>query len=241
MNILVGRFLLKDIPMVYGRQDDIYSFIKGEIGKEKLWIVTLNALMYMEYLKGNEYSEAISKASFSIPDGVGIVKLLKKKGIETERCPGIDTMKYLLELSHMNNYRIFLLGSEESIVKQAAERMEKMFKVNIVGYHHGYFDINNEGEVVRKINDSKTDLLFVGMGIPKQEFFILRNFEMLEAKLMMGVGGSFDVFAGVTKRAPLFFQKVGLEWFYRMLEEPHRIKKIPDLFKFYVNLYRTKK
>jgi len=237
---LVGKFLLEDIPMIYGNQDDIYSFIKDQIGKEKLWIVTLNALMYMEYLKGNEYSKAISKASFSIPDGVGIVKLLKKKGIETERCPGIDTMKYLLELSVVNNYRIFLLGSKENVVKQASERIEKMFKVNIVGYHHGYFDENNEKEVVRKINDSKTDLLFVGMGIPKQESFILRNYQVLETKLMMGVGGSLDVFAGVTKRAPVYFQKFGLEWLYRMFEEPHRFKKLPDLIKFYMNLYRNK-
>jgi N-acetylglucosaminyldiphosphoundecaprenol N-acetyl-beta-D-mannosaminyltransferase len=240
VKVLVGQFLLKDIPMIYGSQNDIYSFIEDQIGKEKLWIVTLNALMYMEYLKGNDYSRAISKASFSIPDGVGIVKLLKKKGIETERCPGIDTMKYLLELSQISNYRIFLLGSEEDVVKRAAQTIEKMFNVNIVGFHHGYFDINAEGEVVQKINDSKTDLLFVGMGIPKQESFIFRNYETLEAKLMMGVGGSFDVFAGITKRAPLFFQKLGLEWLYRMFEEPHRFKKLPDLFKFYMNLYRNK-
>jgi len=240
VKVLVGQFLLKDIPMIYGSQEDIYSYIEDQIEKEKLWIVTLNALMYIEYLKGNDYSKVISKASFSIPDGVGIVKLLKKKGIETERCPGIDTMKYLLEVSQMSNYKIFLLGSEEDVVKLAAQAIEKMFRVNIVGFHDGYFDINAEREVVKKINDSKADLLFVGMGIPKQESFIFRNYEALQAKLMMGVGGSFDVFAGVTKRAPLFFQKLGLEWLYRMFEEPHRFKKLPDLFKFYVNLYRNK-
>ena len=85
------EYLLNSLTILCGEKKEIYNFIAEKLFLEdKLWIVTLNALMYMEYIKGNEYSVALKEASFSIPDGVGIVKLLKKKGIETERCPGYD-------------------------------------------------------------------------------------------------------------------------------------------------------
>lgn len=241
VNILLKEYILHSLPVLCGEKNEIYNFIAERLFLEdKLWIVTLNALMYMEYLKGNEYSEALKKASFSIPDGVGIVKLLKKKGIETERCPGYDTMEFLLRLSKERNYNVYLLGSKEDAVKRASDNIVNKFGISIVGYHHGYFDWNMEEEIVEDINNKKVDLLFVGMGIPKQEIFIKRNIETIDAKLLMGVGGSFDVLAGEVKRAPQFYQKLGLEWLYRMVKEPRRIKKIPDLVKFYLRMFQNK-
>jgi N-acetylglucosaminyldiphosphoundecaprenol N-acetyl-beta-D-mannosaminyltransferase len=241
VNILPIEYLLNSLTILCGEKKEIYNFIAEKLFLEdKLWIVTLNALMYMEYIKGNEYSVALKEASFSIPDGVGIVKLLKKKGIETERCPGYDTMEFLLRLSTKQNYKVYLLGSTEEAVKKASENIVNKFGTAIVGYHHGYFDWNMESEIVEDINNKKADLVFVGMGIPKQEIFIKRNIESINAKLLMGVGGSFDVLAGEVKRAPQFYQKLGLEWFYRMIKEPRRIKKIPDLVKFYLRMFQNK-
>lgn len=238
MTVLIEHFNLQDLKILYGAQEEIYTHIKNQINKEKLWIVTLNALMYMEYMKDNDYSKAIKNASFSIPDGIGIVKLLKRKGIDTERCPGIDTMNFLLNLSKEKGYGVYLLGSFEESVKKAVKTIENDFKIKVSGYHNGYFEEHQEEEIVKNINESKADLLFVGMGIPKQEIFIFRNYKKLNVKLMMGVGGSFDVIGGSVKRAPAFYQKLGLEWLYRMFEEPHRFKKLPILLKFYINLYR---
>jgi len=237
---LPTQYVLNNLSILCGEKDEIYTYIAERLKEDKLWIVTLNALMYMEYLKMNEYSEALKMSTFSIPDGVGIVKLLKKKGIETERCPGFDTMEFLLHLSKERNYNIYLLGSKEEVVKKASDNIIKDFGTSIVGYHHGYFDWSLEEEVVKDINEKNTDLLFVGMGIPKQEIFIKRNIEKINARLLMGVGGSFDVLAGEVKRAPQFYQKLGLEWLYRMIKEPHRIKKIPDLIKFYLRIFQNK-
>ncbi|PWJ96169.1 N-acetylmannosaminyltransferase [Oceanotoga teriensis] len=229
---------LDGIDMLTGNRDEIIKIIKESINNnEKTWIITLNALMYMEYLNNETYKQAIKKANYSIPDGIGIVKYLRKRGVFSERCTGIDTMKEICDYSSKNKLRIFLLGSKENYVFKATEKIEEEFGVKVSGYSDGFFDQTREKNIVDKINESKADVLFVGMGIPKQEDFILRNIDNINCKFFMGVGGSIDVFSGEMKRAPVFYQKIGAEWLYRMIVEPKRFKKLPELFKFYSKIY----
>ena len=172
------EYLLNSLTILCGEKKEIYNFIAEKLFLEdKLWIVTLNALMYMEYIKGNEYSVALKEASFSIPDGVGIVKLLKKKGIETERCPGYDTMEFLLRLSTKQNYKVYLLGSTEEAVKKASENIVNKFGTAIVGYHHGYFDWNMESEIVEDINNKK-QILFCRNGYSKARNFYKEKYRI---------------------------------------------------------------
>jgi N-acetylglucosaminyldiphosphoundecaprenol N-acetyl-beta-D-mannosaminyltransferase len=225
------------LKLLSGKKDDMWNFIKRKLdSNEKVWVVTLNALMFLEYFKNDEYKYELQNSTISIPDGIGVVKYLEKWGYHTERCPGIDTM---LKICEWQNHKIFLLGSKPGIPEKAKEHLEKKFpNISIVGTHHGYFD--DDSEVIDMINNSGAEILFVGMGVPRQEEFIYKNLHKLNVKMAMGVGGSIDVISGKISRAPKLFQIFGLEWLYRMLREPKRFKKFPDLMNFYFKVYRSK-
>lgn len=224
---------ISNMNILIGKNKDVFDFIVDYFKKNKTWIITINSLMYIEYLKNLDYQKCFNKASFSIPDGVGIVNKLNKKNLNTERITGIDTLEKLFELSSKNNYNVYLLGSKLKYVKSAAEKTNLKYKDIIKGYRDGYFNEKEEQKIVEDINKLNIDILFVGMGIPNQELFLLRNYDNLNIRLAMGVGGSFDVISDHIPRAPNFFQKLGLEWFYRIIKEPKRLNKIPDLIKFY--------
>ena len=229
---------LQNITFLTGKKLDVFQHIQECIQLDKkVWITTVNALMFLEYLKNNIYSQAIEKASFSVPDGIGVVKYLKKNGYKTDRCPGIETMDFLCGFASQKKYTVYLLGSRRETVSAAAKKLTEKYGITIAGFHDGYFSSSEDTDIVNDINSKNADLVFVGMGIPKQEEFILRNFDYLNVKAIMGVGGSIDVFAGQVKRAPVFFQKLGMEWLFRMLEDPKRFRKLPDLINFYIKVY----
>lgn len=234
MTQMIQLFGLK---LLSGKKEEMWNFIKRKINSdEKVWVVTLNALMFLEYFKNDEYKYELQNATISIPDGIGVVKYLEKWGYTTERCPGIDTM---LKICEWQEHKIFLLGSQPGIANKAKKHLENKYPdISIVGTHHGYFD--NTEEVINRINNSGAEILFVGMGVPKQEEFIYKNIHRLNVKLAMGVGGSIDVISGKIPRAPKLFQFFGLEWLYRMLREPKRFRKFPDLMNFYFKIYRSK-
>ena len=229
---------LQNITFLTGKKLDVLEHIQECVQQDKkVWIMTVNALMFMEYLKNDIYTQAIKKASFSVPDGIGVVKYLKKNGYKTDRCPGIETMDFLCKLASHKKYTVYLLGSRGDTVSIAAQKLMETYGITVAGFHDGYFSSSEETDIVNDINSKNTDLVFVGMGIPKQEEFILRNFDYLNVKAIMGVGGSIDVFAGQVKRAPIFFQKLGMEWLFRMIEDPKRFRKLPDLINFYIKVY----
>ena len=159
-------------------------------------------------------------------DGMGIVLGARFLGYNIpERVAGIDLFLKLISMSAKNNYPIYLLGSKDEVVKNTASKLESLYpKINIAGYHHGYF-WENEEEIVEKIKASGAKLLFVAITSPKKENFINRWKEKLGVTFVMGVGGTFDVVSGKVKRAPLWMQKYGLEWFFRIIQEPRRMWK----------------
>jgi N-acetylglucosaminyldiphosphoundecaprenol N-acetyl-beta-D-mannosaminyltransferase len=138
---------------------------------------------------------------------------------------GIDLFLNLLKLAKAQGYPVYLLGAKEENLRLCVANIRKQFRgLQIAGFHHGYFG-DDEEKVVREIRESGATLLFVAIPSPKKENFIARWKEDLGVKFVMGVGGSFDVVAGVTKRAPRWMQKAGLEWFYRLVQEPRRMWK----------------
>lgn len=144
-----------------------------------------------------------------------------------ERVAGIDLMGDLVKLAHENNYKIFLFGAKEEVVKKVVEIYSNKYSNELIaGYRNGYFNEGEEASIAKEIADSGAHMLFVAITSPFQENFMFNNKEVLKSvNFKMGVGGSFDVISGMTKRAPVWMQKNGLEWFYRFLQEPKRMWK----------------
>ena len=153
-------------------------------------------------------------------------KLIEKKlGLE-KRLPGIEMMESILKYCNNAKKSIYLLGSNSENVEKAAKNIQKIYpNIVISGYHDGYFDDTEELRIVDKINEVKPDILFVAMGAPKQEKWMYKHRKILNVKVSMGVGGALDVWAGAVKRAPKLFRKIGLEWLYRIITNPKRIKR----------------
>jgi len=146
----------------------------------------------------------------------------------------------LLDYANENNLSIYFLGTQDEILEKVIERIEKEYPgIEIAGYHNGFF--KEENEVLEDLKDKKFDILFVAMGSPKQEYFIYDNFDKIDAKIFMGVGGSFDVFSGKFKRAPNLIRKLGLEWLYRFILEPRkRFPRVIQLFNFMILVFKER-
>jgi len=229
------------IKITYGKREEIISEIERRLNNgEKMFIVTLNVSILMEAMKDPSYRKILEEASMVIPDGSGIVWALDViANVKTDRVTGIDTMTHLCELSKRKGWKVYLLGAREDVAKKACENLRRN-GVNVVGYHHGYFE--KDGEVIVEILSKKPDLLFVGMGVPKQERWIHEHFKKIPVRLAMGVGGSIDVVSGRKKRAPEFVQKMKLEWLYRFLQSPWNKRKIPfQIMKFVFLVLRERK
>lgn len=196
-------------------------------------IVTPDSPAIITALEDKDYRKVLEEADMVVPDGIGIVIMSKLLGQSIKkRLPGIELMNAMLERAAFYGRKVFLLGAKEGVAEKAAKNMEFAFPgIKVVGAYHGYFNENEEGKVIAKIREAKPDYLFVAMGVPKQEKWIYKNKDKLGVPIMMGVGGSFDVWAGDVKRAPLIFRKLGLEWLYRAFKEPWRWKKIIKLYR----------
>ncbi|MCX8095090.1 MAG: WecB/TagA/CpsF family glycosyltransferase [Caldisericia bacterium] len=211
-------------------KEKIISFLKED---KKRIITPINPEKIVRSLNDNKLKEILENSDLLLPDGYGIVIASKILGIGIkERITGIDMFEALIEYGDKANLSIYFLGAKDESVKGVVERVKKEYRgVKIVGYHNGFF--NTSDEVINDMRNKKIDFLFVAMGSPKQEYFIYDNLKYIDAKVFMGVGGSFDVFSGKIKRAPKLIRKLGLEWFYRFLLEPKkRFPRVLLLIKF---------
>lgn len=215
-----------------------YNELKDKIDKDiknksKSFIVAINPEKILKARNDEKLRKLLNNATYQIPDGIGVVYASKlKKGKISSRITGIDSMEMLCSLSNDKGYKIFMYGAKDEIISKAKQNLEKKYKnINIVGYINGYEKDNKK--IIRAINKSKADIVFVALGSPKQEIWITENMDKLCASIFQGVGGSFDVFSGNIKRAPKWMQKSGLEWFYRLIKEPKRIFRQVKLVKFF--------
>lgn len=226
------RVNLFDLPITVTERQELLNLLVERISsRRKTFVVTANASIVVKAVEDNFYRRALQGADLIFPDGIGVVWAIKKiHKRQAQRITGIETMIELCKVAQERCWRVFLLGAKAEVVARAAENLNKRFGNIVCGYHHGYFA---DDEPVELINKTGADILFVGMGVPKQELWISENLSKLGAVFAMGVGGSFDVVSGFKKRAPRFVQKLHLEWLYRFLQSPLDKKNVPrDVLKF---------
>lgn len=176
-----------------------------------------------------EYARILADADLVIPDGIGIIHAAKILGTPLKgRVPGIDFAAALMGRMAETGKRLFLLGAAPGVAEQAAANLQAAHPgLVICGTHDGYFQ--EDGPVVQRIRDARADVVFVCLGFPKQEKWIAAHGKETGARLLIGLGGSLDVFAGKVERAPEQFQKLGLEWLYRLVKQPSRIGRMAKL------------
>jgi len=208
----------------------IDSFLQS---KNKHYVVTPNPEFLVAATKDKKFREILNYADLSIADGVGLTLAAKFLGQRLLRFTGADLVGYLCELAEQKNYPVFLLGGGPDIARQTAENLRLNFpQLKITGTESGgQVDSagrqNNTADIINKINQARPKILFVAFGQVKQEKWIFNNLDQLNSvKVAIGVGGAFDFIAGRLKRAPKLLQRIGLEWLYRLIQEPARYKRI---------------
>ncbi|WGW12164.1 WecB/TagA/CpsF family glycosyltransferase [Saxibacter everestensis] len=185
----------------------------------------LNAANVLLALDDADMRTAIETSEIVNADGQSVLWATRFLGVPVpERVSGIDLMLQLVEKASEKNYTVYLLGASPKVNAKVREIFQ-VRGVHVVGARDGYWSTAEEAAVVSDIADSTPDLLFLAMPSPKKEAFVLAHRAQLNTGLAFGVGGSFDVVAGLTKRAPRILQKLGLEWFFRMVQEPRRLLK----------------
>ncbi|GAB4458130.1 MAG: WecB/TagA/CpsF family glycosyltransferase [Armatimonadaceae bacterium] len=199
-------------------------------------IVTADASMVMTYREDPEFAAIIEAADLITPDGAGILWATRRLGTPvTAKVSGVDLSDRCCAQSSTKGWRIFFFGAAPHVAEEAAGRiLARHPGAQIVGFRDGYFKPEDEPAIVEQIRAAKPDILLVALGIPKQEKFIARHREALNVPVMIGVGGTLDVFSGAVRRAPVWMQQVGLEWFYRVASNPNprRFGKLKQLPRF---------
>ena len=199
-------------------------------------VYTPNPEIVMEAYKNQELKASLNKGSLVIPDGIGVIigsKIIKKP--LKERVAGYDFTRNLFDYLKDTDKTVYFFGSKPGVAKLAAESIKEEFKgISIVGICDGYEQ--DMEKVVGDINQAKPDLLLVGLGAPRQEAWISNYMEQINAKVFIGVGGSFDGFSGTVKRSPDIFIKFNLEWLHRLITQPSRFFRMLRLPQFIVKM-----
>lgn len=212
--------------------EKIKAFLKEDVTRT---IYTPNTEIVMECRKNDKLKDILNRGDIVIPDGIGLIyaSKIKKKGL-TERVTGCDVSLDILDIANTEGYSLFLLGGNPGVSEEASEKIKKNYpNIKLVGTHDGYFKgthTGNSGDseelaVIDQIIKSKADILFVGLGAPKQELWIDENKDKLNCRIIIGNGGTIDILAERVNRAPEIYQRLGLEWLYRLSKDPRRIKR----------------
>ncbi len=233
---------MRDIISIFGVNIDKLTLKDAEervnsfLNSNKInTIYTPNTEIVMEARKDDSLKKILNSGGLVIPDGIGLIyaSKIKKKALP-ERVTGFDLSMKILNMANDKGCSLFLVGGKPGIADMAVKNIKKQYpNINIVGSHHGYFkgthlgykEHEEETKVLNKIKESNPDIIFVGFGAPKSEKWIHENKDKLNCKVIIGNGGTIDILAGTVKRAPEVYQKLGLEWLYRLIKDPKRIKR----------------
>lgn len=218
-----------DIKTLIG---NIHYFIQHNIKRKS--IMAVNAEKIMAAQRDKSLLNCLEGASFIIPDGAGAIIASKIiHNTKLKRIPGADLMHCICKESSKYGYKIFVYGATEKANQKAVERLKELYPgINIVGRSNGYINDTKMDQLVKAINNSRAQILFVALGSPKQEKWIDRYLAQLDVNICQGVGGTIDTIAGIVKRAPNFLRKLGAEWIYRLIRQPRRIRRYIPILKF---------
>ncbi len=221
-----------DIPFIKATSQEFLAQLQQDIDhQQNRFIVTANPEIVLYARDHPDYKKLILGADYITPDGIGIIKASQAlKQPLPERVTGYDTMMALLDKANQPHLKVYLVGAKPEVMAKVVEKIQHNYPgIELSGYHDGYF--KDDQAIVADIAAKQPQLVFAGLGYPKQEQWIQANLSKTKA-IWMGVGGSFDVLSGLTKRAPKFWQDLHLEWFYRFLKEPTRFKRMLAIPKF---------
>ncbi len=210
-------------------QPDVFTIVDDAIkDKKQIHLEGVNAGKIVDMQDDSALRESVNNSDVITADGQSVIWASKILGKPLKgRLAGIDLMYKLVEIAHQKNYKIFLFGAKEEVVKKVVSIYSEKYDPGIIaGYRNGYFNSEDEPKIAEQIAVSGANMLFVAITSPIKERFLFDHKEILQnVNLIMGVGGSFDVVAGKVKRAPMWMQGLGLEWFYRLIQEPKRMWK----------------
>ena len=227
------KVIIMDVPIDHVTMEEASERVVGYLlGEGQHTVFTPNPEIVMDAQKDPELMSILQKADLVVADGIGVVlasRILKVKALP-ERVGGFDLMQQVLGKIKDKDVNVYFLGSKPGVAKIARKNMQKTYPgLKIVGARDGYFGKADEQAIIDEIKALKVDLLMVGLGAPRQEKWINEHIKALGIKVGVGVGGSLDVMAGTVKRAPEIYQKLGLEWFYRLITNPKRAKRMLNL------------
>ena len=220
--------------------EEIASLISAQ---EPHYIVTANAeIVYMAW-QDEKMQTTVNNASIVTADGSGVLWAAEELGMPLkERVTGIDLVYAICEEAAKKDWTIYLLGAAEGVAAEAAKRLIERYHCNIIGTHNGFLkDPAVNQAVLEEKTTKKPQIVLVAMGAPRQEYWIVEHMHKLPPAVYMGIGGSLDVISGNLKRAPLWMQKMSLEWLYRVIKQPSRFKRVLALPKFTRAVKKQKK
>ncbi|MEI7884600.1 MAG: WecB/TagA/CpsF family glycosyltransferase [Clostridia bacterium] len=197
-------------------------------------VITLNAEIIYNAQSDAKLLKNIQQADLITPDGAGVVWAIKKLyHQDIERVTGIDLLQHIFPQAAAKGWKLYFYGGAPGIAEQAAIKIKALYpNIQIVGIDNGYIQNDGQEELQQRIKAAAPDIIAVALGAPKQEYWIRENLDLLDIPVMIGVGGSFDVLSGTVNRAPEIYQKLKVEWLYRLLKEPKRYKRMLVLPKF---------
>ena len=223
--------ILVDRVDLAGAAARVRGFIEARrtgLGPGGRLVVTPNPEMIQAARRDPALAELINRADLAVPDGTGVVAASRLLGDPLPaRVAGYDLLLELLRLADEGRWRVFLLGTHPETVAEAARRVARDHPgLELTGFHHGYFSPDEVPALVERIRAARPDLLVAALGSPKQERWLAENLGATGATVGLGVGGSLDVLAGRVRRAPTAFQRLHVEWLYRLIREPRRVRRI---------------
>ena len=224
-------------------QEAVKTLEERMLAKEQTFVVTANAEIIMMCQENAEYKKIICEdTELVLPDGAGAVWAGRHLGYKVpERVAGFDLYNELLDLSAHKGYKAYFFGGSPGVAEAAKAKAEELYPgVQVVGCHNGYFKDEDVPQIIADINASGADMLFVALGAPKQEKWLVAHRAELNAKILMGIGGSFDVLAGKMERAPKWMQDASLEWAFRLYKQPSRFMRMMALPKFVIKVMASK-
>lgn len=234
-DIVAGKIEILSIPIWNVTMDEAKDYIFQCIDDGKAAVVaTANAEMVMRAQTDEGLARVLKTADMVVPDGAGVLWAAEQQGQRfKERVTGFDLAYRLLKEAVRDQTPVYLFGGAEGIARQAAENCENKFgKLHIAGIHSGFFTADEESKIIADIREQGTRILLVALGVPKQELWIEKHIAELGPCVCIGVGGTLDVLAGKSVRAPEWMQNNRLEWLYRLLREPSRFRRMLALPRF---------